>query len=243
MMDSEARFADPSERQRAIAAYYGLCSWLDHNVGRILAALDEADLGQSTRAVYTSDHGDNIGARGLWGKSNPYRESVCAPLIMAGPGIAPGTCDTPVSLLDLSHEIAAHFGCDLAGDGRPLSAIAAEPPDPDRVVFSEYHAAGAISGAFMLRRGRWKLNHYVGFPPELFDLPDDPEETRDLGQSPVHAGIRAEPRAELRAICDPKATDAQAFAEQAALVERMGGREAALRLGAPGATPPPEIAP
>ena len=240
MMDSEGRFADARERLCAMAAYYGLCSWLDHSVGRILRSLEAAGYGDTTTVVYTSDHGDNVGARGLWGKSNLYQESVAVPLIMAGPDVSAGTCDTPVSLIDLSATIPARFGVDFPCAGRPLTDIAADPADPDRPVFSEYHAAGAVSGAFMLRKGRWKYNHYIGFPPELFDLASDPEELDDLGQSPAHAGIRATMHAELLRVCDPEAVDAMAFADQAAMVERYGGREAALTLGAPGATPPPE---
>ena len=190
--------------------------------------------------IYVSDHGDNVGARGLWGKSNLYEESVAIPLLMAGPDVSPGVCRTPVSLLDVSAEIAAHFGCELPGGvGRPLSAIAAAPEEPERIAFSEYHAAGAVSGAFMLRSGRWKYNYYVGFPPELFDLEEDPEEMNDLGRDPAYGAVRASLDTRLRGICDPDAVDALAFADQAALIERHGGREAALKLGAPGATPPP----
>jgi choline-sulfatase len=239
MMDSEAAFADADERRRAVAAYFGLVSWMDHNVGRILAALEAAGLAEETTVVYTSDHGDNVGARGLWGKSNHYEESVAVPLVMAGPDIAPGVCDTPVSLLDLSATIPAHFGEAFESKGEPLPVIAARGPDPERMVFSEYHAAGAVSGAFMLRKGRWKLIHYVGFEPELFDLETDPEEARSrITDAPE---ILASMMADLTAICDPEATNAQAFADQAALVERFGGREAALRVGAPGATPPPRV--
>lgn len=242
-MNSEAKFKGPHERDVAVASYLGLCSWLDHNIGQILAALSEAGLGEDTTIVYTSDHGDNLGARGLWGKSNLYQESTAVPLIMAGPDLPRGICDTPVSLLDLSATIADHFGAALDGAPgiRPLTEIAAAPPDPDRPVFSEYHAAGAVSGAFMLRKGRWKFHHYIGFPPELFDLAADPEETTNLAADPAHAETLARMQAELRKICDPEATDAQAFADQAALIERHGGRDAALRLGAPGATPPPEV--
>lgn len=242
MMDSEARFKDEDERLTAMAAYYGLTSWLDHNVGRILGALDAAGSGADTTVIYTSDHGDNLGARGLWGKSNLYQESVSVPLIMAGPGVAPGVCDTPVSLLDLSATIPAHFGQAFDAPGTPLPAIAAAPTDPDREILSEYHAAGAVSGAFMLRRGRWKLNHYVGFAPELFDITNDPEELSDLSRDPAHHGVLADMQAALRRILDPDAVDAQAFADQAALIAAYGGREAALKLGAPGATPPPETA-
>ena len=241
MMDSEARFKDPDERLAAMSAYYGLTSWLDHNVGLILQALGDADLRDNTTVIYTSDHGDNVGARGLWGKSNLYEESVAIPLIMAGPDTSAAACSTPVSLLDLAATIPAHFDADFDCDGTPLDEIAAQPTDPDRPILSQYHAAGAVSGAYMLRRGRWKLNHYVGFDPELFDLEDDPEELVNLATSPDHRTVLQDMKDALGAILDPDATDRQAFADQAALIERHGGREAALKLGAPGATPPPKV--
>ncbi|MEM9048725.1 MAG: sulfatase-like hydrolase/transferase [Pseudomonadota bacterium] len=241
-MDSEAKFRDRDERLAALSAYYGLCSWLDHNVGQILNALEETGLAGNTTVIYTSDHGDNAGARGLWGKSNLYRESVDVPLIMAGPGIDTGICATPVSLIDLSQTIARHFGTEIEAPGTDdLRALATAPPNPERPVFSEYHAAGAVSGAFMLRRGRWKYHHYIGFPPELFDLREDPEERRDLAGDPGYHAVLAEMEAALRDIVDPDAADAQAFADQAALIERVGGRDAALNLGASAATPPPKV--
>ncbi|MCA2011551.1 sulfatase-like hydrolase/transferase [Cereibacter sphaeroides] len=240
-MDSEAKFRDPEERLMAMRCYYGLTSWLDHNVGLILQALEDAGLAGDTTVVYTSDHGDNVGARGLWGKSQMYQESTAIPMIMSGPGIAPGTCATPVSLIDLSQTLAEHFGGHLAeSPGENLYAIARAPEAPERVVFSEYHATGSISAGYMLRRGRWKYHYYVGFPPELFDLQADPEELVDLGQDPTHAAIRAELHAALCAIVDAEAANAQAFADQDALIARLGGPEKAFNMGASGATPPPE---
>ena len=243
-MDNEGQFRSETERLTAMATYFGLCSWMDHNVGRILDQLEALGMDQQTTVIYTSDHGDNVGARGLWGKSNFYRESVQIPMIAAGAEFAPGVCETPVSLLDLSAGIAAHFGTSIdASDGvQPLQQIAAAPSDPDRPVFSEYHAAGAVSGGFMLVQGRWKYHHYVGFPPELFDLQTDPEELTDLAGDPAHRGILDHMNAALRARIDPDAVNAQAFADQAALIQSHGGREAALKLGAPGATPPPKTA-
>ncbi|MEC8563165.1 MAG: sulfatase-like hydrolase/transferase, partial [Pseudomonadota bacterium] len=63
--------------------------------------------------VYTRDHGDNVGARVLWGKSNIYDEAAAVPLIMAGPGVRQGTCDKPVSLIDIFETILDHFGAEL----------------------------------------------------------------------------------------------------------------------------------
>jgi len=110
---------------------------MDHNVGRILKALE--DNGLETDVIYASDHGDNVGARGLWGKSNMYRESVSVPLIAAVEGISPGKCDTPVSLLDLAETIPGHFGLDWQGDrpGRPLQNIAAEPSGREREIIPQ----------------------------------------------------------------------------------------------------------
>ena len=242
-MDSEAKFEDAEERKRAMAAYYGLCSYLDHNIGQILTALEETGLTEATDIIYTSDHGDNLGARGLWGKSNMYAESVDVPLIAAGPSYASGkVCRTPASLLDISATVPATFGQGVpeAFVGVPLVDLI-KMDAPDRVQFSQYHAAGAVSGAYMLKQSPWKLIHYEGFELELFNLDEDPEELRNLAADPAYAAQLAQLQAALHAICDPTQTDAQAFVDQAALIKHHGGREAALKLGAPGATPPPKV--
>ncbi|MEL7344058.1 MAG: sulfatase-like hydrolase/transferase [Pseudomonadota bacterium] len=239
-MNSEADFGSQKERRDAVAAYYGLVSWMDHNVGRILAALKENGQLADTTIIYASDHGDNLGVRGLWGKSNLYQESVSVPMIMAGPGVGQGTCATPVDLLDVAATIPAHFGLAYQSDGIPLPQIAANDEDLDRPVLSQYHAVGSVSGAFMLRKGRWKLNTYIGFEPELFDLIEDPGEIHNLAPDPAHAKTLADMGAALRAMVDPQAANDQAFADQAAMIDAYGGREAALKLGAPAATPPPK---
>lgn len=232
----DATLKDDLERRTAIAAYYGLVSFLDHNVGRILAALDDCGLTGSTRVVYTSDHGDNLGARGLWGKSNLYRESTDIPMIAAGPGFEPGRCATPVSLLDLSVTLVESAGLDPArvlpeACGKSLHAIAARPYDPERTVFSEYHAVGSNTAGYMLRRDRWTYHYYVRHAPELFDLESDPEQTDNLAAAPDYGVVLAEMHSALRAICDPEAVDREAKRDQAALIERLGGADAAFDLG------------
>lgn len=241
---TEDAFADEAERDRAFRAYFGLCSWLDHNVGRILAALDETGLAATTNVVYTADHGDNLGARGVWGKSTLYEESARVPMILAGPGVAPGVCATPVDLLDLFPTILDLAGIDPAPEmtdrpGRSLARLAAEPADLERPILSEYHAAGSDTAAFMLRKGRHKLVYYVRHAPELFDLAADPEELVDLALDPAYAGVLADMERSLRAICDPEAMDELAKRDQNAMIERLGGKAVAATLGATGATPSP----
>ena len=231
-------------RRLATACYYGLCTWVDRQVGRVIEALERTGLAETTRVVYTSDHGDNIGARGMWGKSTHYDDAVGVPMIIAGPDVAAGqVCRTPVSLVDLAPTIMAAVGEDPAGwerhlPGRSLFDIAEAPYDAKRTVFSEYHAFASPSAAFMLRNGRYKFNYYVGYQPELFDLVEDPNEELNLAAKPRMPTV-ASLEAQLRQMLDPEATDARAKADQAALIERFGGPAKAMNIGAPGATPAP----
>ena len=235
--DSEELFKSPEERKDAIAAYWGLCEWLDHNIGRVLTALSESGL--EADVIYASDHGDNTGARGLWGKSNMYREAVGIPLIASVDGIPKGTCDTPVSLLDIAETIPRYFGLEWDGDrpGRPLQDIASEPADLEREVISQYHAIGAVSGSYMLRKGKWKYIEYAGFDPELFDLENDPEETVNVAQD--RPDVCEKLATTLREHVVPEVVEVEAFASQDRLIESFGGMEAALKIGGKGATPPP----
>jgi choline-sulfatase len=232
----EWEFSD-HDRRTSVAAYLGLCTFLDEQVGKVLAALRTSGQEDRTLVVYSSDHGDNVGARGLWGKSNLYEESAAVPLIVAGPHIARGrTIATPVSLVDLHPTILEALVLPTLPELPGRSLLGAM--DADRIVLSEYHAIGATSGAFMLRQERWKYHHYVGFAPELFDLEADPEEARDLASA--HPQVVADFERKLRALLDPEAVDRKAKRAQAALVARFGGRDAALRTGTPGATPAPK---
>jgi choline-sulfatase len=198
----------------------------------------------TTRVIYTSDHGDNLGCRGLWGKSVLYEESAAVPLIVAGPGVPAGTTVAlPVSLVDCYRSILEAVGCPLAPEdevlpSRSLWAIVAGQR-PDRTVLSEYHAAGSITGSFMIRHGRWKYIYHVGFRPELYDLEADPGETTDLAERPDRAPVLAECEARLRDVCDPAAVSAEAFADQRRRIAAHGGRDAILARGDFSYTPAP----
>lgn len=239
------RHLTPEQRLMAVAAYFGLCTFIDDQIGRVINKLSEVGLKKNTRIIYTSDHGDNVGARGMWGKSNMYQESVGIPLIVAGDGVPEDkVCNTPVSLLDSYQTILQATGLELDDreqglKGRSWFDIAVEDDDPERIVFSEYHAVTSPSAAYMIRWGRYKYIHYVGYEAELFDLEHDPEETTNLAGDPGYIEVQVRCDAALRKIVDPVKVDRQAKAAQNALIEKFGGREKALFTGTPGATPVP----
>ncbi len=226
----------------ALTAYYGLVSFMDDNVGQILDALDETGQAANTRVIYVSDHGDNMGERELWGKSNMFEEACGIPTIAAGPGIPKGRAlETPVTLTDIYPTVLDAVGLGPADDrpGRSLMDLANADDAPERVAFSQYHAAGACTGAFMVRKGPWKYIYYAGLAPQLYNLEDDPEELHDLGVNPKYGDVRDAFAEELAAICDADEVDKRCKADQRAIIEANGGLEAVLERGGFGATPAP----
>lgn len=244
----EDHFRDEQHVRVAIAAYYGMVSFLDDNIGRVMKALRETGLSEETLVIYTSDHGDNLGTRTFWGKSNMYEEAVGVPLVLNGPGIPAGRrVRTPVSLIDAYPTIIEAVGeqptpGELELPGRSLRYLL-ENGGPERSVFSEYHAVGSLTGIFMVRFGRYKYVHYEGYRPQLFDLERDPLETRDLALESGHEAIVAEGEQRLRAICDPREVCERAFRDQERRIEELGGAKAVLARGSYPYTPAPGEAP
>ena len=239
----ERYFESDEQKQIAIASYYGLCSFIDDLVGSILTTLEETGFDQNTQVMFFSDHGEALGARGQWAKSTMFDESVRVPMIMAGPGLAEGEKkETPVSLIDVAPTILQSQGLPIGEElpGRSLIEIADLPDDEARMIFSEYHATASKSAEYMLKRGRYKYVHFVGYPAELYDLKSDPEELRNLAQDDRYAGLMREFDAMLRDILDPEAVDREAKAAQQILVDHYGGREGLLAKGSASATPAPK---
>lgn len=219
---------DEATIRRMNAAYYGVVTYLDQQIGRVLAALEANGLAENTRIVYTTDHGEHLGARGIFGKFTMYEESAGVPLILAGPDVPAGkVCETPVSLVDSFPSVVEAVGATPAAEDADLPGQSwwtiANQPDRERTVFSEYHALGTEAGVYLLRNRRYKYVHYTHSRPQLFDLLDDPDECIDLAASMDHQPVVAAMEAELRAMLDPEGVDAQAKADQMAKVASLGG--------------------
>lgn len=241
---------DEATQRRALATYYGLCTFMDDNVGQVLDAITAAGLSDSTRIIYTSDHGEMAGEQGHWGKSTMYEPSVGIPLLMAGPELpANRHCAVNTTLVDLFQTILDCVGAqpdpaDRDLPGRSLWPIASGQEAPERIAFSEYHASGSPTGIFMVRDERYKYIYYAGLPPELFDLATDPQERRNLARDPAFQEVVASLDRQLRQIVNPDEADAAAKEHQRQMIERSGGLAAVIAAGAPfvqGTPAPPQF--
>ena len=245
--DYDSHF-DEACMRRAIAAYYGLVSFMDDCVGRVIKALEAAGLAENTTVIYLSDHGEMLGDKGLWTKQVMYEASAGIPMIMRGPDVPAGQIvDSPTHLLDVSATALSLAGLEkpAAWPGLDLHQISfAERTGDDslceRTLLSEYHDGGSTTGAFMLVFGRYKYVYYAGMPAQLFDLETDPDEEHDLINEPAYQAVSEEGRRRLFEICDPEAVSAQAFRDQAKIIADHGGRQACLDAFLFNATPIPE---
>ena len=216
-------YFDEAQARQAKAAYFGLTSFMDHCVGRVLAALEASGQAEDTLVIYVSDHGEMLGDQGLWTKQVMYEASAGVPMIVAGPGVPAGRrVRTAASLLDVAETA---FGL-ARGEAAGVVALANATDDPARVVMSEYHDGGSKTGAFMIRWDRWKYVYYAGQRAQLFDLAEDPEERRDLALEAGFSDVLAQGEALLRSRCDPDGVNAQAFADQASRIAELGGERA-----------------
>ena len=181
-------------------AYYGMISYIDDQVGKILEAVDEAGFGENTAIIFTSDHGDMMGERGMWYKFNPFEWSVRVPLIASIPECEKGVIKSQgVSLLDLLPTFL-----DLATDGKGVDLV--DPidgnsliglmhnnaPDWEDDVMIEYTGEGVYSPCFILRRNNYKYIFCEDDPGMLFDLDADPDELENLCGRASSKGIEKE---------------------------------------------------
>ena len=230
-IDGFADMTDETMLRRVAAGYFSLITHLDEQIGAVMKAAETLGLLDDTRVVYTSDHGDQFGWQGVFGKKNLYEGSVGVPLIAAGPDIPEQCVVTQLaSHVDLFPTFVEALGVRPVAADQSLPGISLFPAlhgreDSARSVFAEFHAQGSKAGAFMLRERDLKLVYHVGMPPQLFDLAADPDEAHELVEE-GRAGDRvAALEQKLRAICDPEAVDAQAKADQRKMAEYWGGPE------------------
>jgi choline-sulfatase len=179
-------------------AYYAAISYADERIGEVLAALADTGLRDDTIVVFTADHGELLGERGLWYKMAFFEPAARVPLIVSAPGrFATRRVAEPVSLLDVAPTLLDLCGIEAerALDGRSLGPALAGDALGSADVVAEYLAEGVTSPAVMLRRGRHKYVWCKDDPELLYDLESDPHELVNLAGE--EAALCAELRAEV----------------------------------------------
>lgn len=211
---SQAAAWNEENYRHYLAAYYHFCRRLDGEVGHILDALEARADAADTLVVFLSDHGDGMASHRMVTKQvSLYEETTRVPLLVSGPGLVPGSRSALVSHLDLLPTLCEYAGiappAGLWGQSlRPLLEQGEDTAHP--YVVSEWHTEWGftISPGRMVRTERYKYTRYIeDGGEELFDLQNDPGETRTLAYDPAHqailAGHRAILESHLAATADP----------------------------------------
>jgi len=191
-----------AERRKVIACYYGQISFLDEQVGKIIAALERAGKLDDTIIAFTSDHGDFMAEHGLLGKPSSFYDCLArVPMILWGPGRIEmnGRVDALVESIDLAPALLAAAGIDppVHVQGRDLLSVASGRAPARDAVFCEAAMAGIMKQGgnvfgVMARTRHHKLCAFSDGEEELYDLENDPGETRNLASEPGYRGVRAE---------------------------------------------------
>jgi len=201
----------PEEYRSIKQRYLGLVTLVDQSIGAILACLERVGLTDNTIIVHTSDHGDSLGAHHLFGKETMFEEATRVPLLVRLPGQrASKTITHPVSHIDFVPTLL-----DLLGQpnnpqcaGKSLLPLITEEAAPSQNVFQEWapNRTKVKKGTKLARRrlvkraveestrtivtsDGWKLCLRDKDLNELYNLNDDPLETRNLYEDQQCASV------------------------------------------------------
>ena len=196
------RDAPPPLAREGIAAYFAAISFMDAQVGRVLAALDKQGLRENTVVSLFGDHGWHLGEKGMWSKMTLFEVGTHAPLLISAPGMktAGASCATPVEFVDIYPTLSDLAGLPAPGglDGKSLTPLLANPNAKwDKLAYT-YQVRGAIHG-ITVRNRRFRYTEWdegrAG--TELYDEDADAAEMKNLAADPKHAATVKELKAQL----------------------------------------------
>jgi len=180
--------------RRSRRAYFGAISYLDQMVGQLLQTLEGIGAADNTAILFTSDHGDMQGERGMWFKKHFFEWSLRVPLFLYAPWIAPQRVAEFASLVDVLPTLVGIAGGEKVVDrcepleGMDLTGLLDRGnPPPQRAIYAEYLAEATAAPIFMIRRGQYKYISSTADPALLFDVDADPDELNNLAELPEHA--------------------------------------------------------
>lgn len=180
--------------RNARRGYYGMISFVDELFGRLMSALNDSGYADNTVVMFSSDHGDMMGERGMWFKKTLYNPAIQVPMIIAHPEHAGTRISTPVSLLDVFPTMLdlAQIPTDqitTAYDGRSLLP-AVQGNTIEGPVFAEHIDGGTEAPRVCVIDGEHKLVLSRAYPTQLFNLASDPLELNNLAGSHTAEEVR-----------------------------------------------------
>jgi arylsulfatase A-like enzyme len=201
------RDATPEQAKEMIRAYLACVSYVDWNVGRVLAALKEAGREKDTIVVFWGDHGYQLGEKGKWSKAGSlWEQGARVPLVIYDPHTKGNGHASPrvVELLDLYPTLVGLAGLPVpAGlEGRDLTPLLDRPDARwDHPAYTVWNERGRGITGVVVRTERWRYAEFFGPGAGAFltDPVNDPQELHNLVKDPQHAAIVAELSALARA--------------------------------------------
>ena len=171
-------------QKRMWAAYYASVTFMDQQVGRILAELDRLGLAETTAVVFISDHGYHLGEHEFWLKSNLHEEVTRVPMIIAAPGCKPGRTQSLVELVDLYPTAVELAGLPVPASvqGKSLVPVLADPQQTVKTT-----ALSLFKKGNALRTENFAYIRYTDGTEELYDMRQDPEQFQNLATHPEHS--------------------------------------------------------
>ena len=174
------RWVKENDQWRNLVRSYLACtSFIDAQVGRLLAALEEAGFAENTVVVLWSDHGYHLGEKAITGKNTLWDRSTRVPLIFAGPGVRPGArTNRPAELLDIYPTLVELCGLPARDDLEGLSLVPQlnDPDSPrERPAITTHN-----QGNHGIRSERYRYIRYADGSEELYDMQEDPNEWTNL---------------------------------------------------------------
>lgn len=174
--------------KRARRAYYGACSYVDDQIGKLVKTLKDCKLDDNTIIIFSGDHGDMLGEKGMWYKMSWFDNSARVPFLVHCPDrFKARRVSQPVSTLDILPTMVDLVGSKLNQhlpiDGNSLYGAICGTDKVGKTVYGEYMGEGTISPVMMIRRGTMKYTTALCDPPQLFDMAADPLERDNLCES------------------------------------------------------------
>jgi arylsulfatase A-like enzyme len=194
-------FQNDAQIRALIANYYGMISLVDHNVGRILIALDELGLAHKTLVIFSTDHGEWLGDHGLILKGPmAYEGLLRVGCIIKGPGVPHGkVIADPVSTIDLPATFADYASVPVPGaiHSRSLRPLIETDTASRDFAYSEWDLRASRFGVDVeLRTVRTRTRKLtferISGAGELYDLAEDPDEMVNRFDDPAYAFARRE---------------------------------------------------